>query len=199
MKCNKTVLVLVLIVSITASSGCLDMYTTKGLFFPSEDISHGFVQGTIAEVSHNFTGGVGDDNIQVMTQEERFEVDNFHIGVGGADLYIWAQVHFGSDSERTVDYTRSIEVTLYYMPEEGENILKARKVYRAPDVGRYDVAEIMGQIEGGEQGLWSLRVFGNGTASSTADIPFYDWFQVTVNGRYSDDSYNNDAPGKGSS
>ena len=199
MKHDKIVFVLVLMVSITAlsaSSGCLDMYTTRGLFFPSEEISYGFVQGTIAGVRHNFTGGVGNENVQVLTQEDHFVVDNFYIGIGGADLYIWAQVHFGSDSERRVDYTRSIEVTLYHMPEEGENILKARKVYRAPDVGRYDVAEIMGQIEGAEQGLWSLRVFGNGTASSTADLPFYDWFQVTINGRYSDDSYNNDAPSK---
>lgn len=186
-------------VSVAAStSGCIDFYSTKGIFFPSEDISFEYEQGTIAEVRHNFTGGVGSGDFQALTQEEHFAVDNFYLGRGGGELYIWAQVHFGADTERQVDYEREISVNLFHIDEDGENILKARRVYRAPDIGRLDVAEIMGQVQGAEPGLWSLRVWGNGTASSTSDVPFYDWFQVTVNGRYSDDSYNNDAPTKGS-
>ncbi|MFO8051760.1 MAG: hypothetical protein R6V01_08700 [Thermoplasmatota archaeon] len=202
MKYKRTVRLLALMVSITAlsaSSGCIDMHTTRDIFFPEEDISYEYVQGTIAEVRHNYTGGIGDDNVQVLAQEDHFGVDNFHIGMGGGDLYIWAQVHFGSDSERVVDYERVLEVSLYYMPEGEKNILKARKVYRAPKVGRLDIAEIMDRVENAEEGLWSLRAVGNGTASDTADVPFYDWFRITVNGRYSDDSFNNDAPTKGSS
>ncbi|MFW3145512.1 MAG: hypothetical protein ACMUIE_01715 [Thermoplasmatota archaeon] len=175
------------------SAGCLDIHSTRGIFFPTDEKEVQYEQGTIAEVRHNFTGGIGE-NSQVLTQEEHLSIDNFHIGRGGADLYIWAQVHFGADTERRIDYTRSVEVTLYYMPEGGEPILRARDVYTAKETGRYDIAKMLDQIEDAEPGLWSLRAHGTGTASETADVPFYDWYQVTVNGRYSSDSYNNNAP-----
>ncbi|MBN1390984.1 MAG: hypothetical protein JXA22_10125 [Candidatus Thermoplasmatota archaeon] len=181
------------IMLLALTSGCIDIHSTKKVFFPSHEEETVFIQGTIAEVRHNFTGGLGDD-VQVLTQEEHLSIDNFHIGKGGGDLYIYGQVHFGSDTERRVDYTRSIDVSLYRISEKDGPILISHKVYTAPEVGRFDVAEIIDQIVGAETGLWSLRVMGNGTASSTADVPFYDWFQVSVNGRFSDDSYNHDAP-----
>lgn len=182
-----------LIILLVSASGCIDIHSTKRLFFPKEEELPGFIQGTIAEVRYNFTGGFGD-NVQVLTQEEHFSVDNFYIGKGGGDLYIYGQVHFGADTERRVEYTRTIEVSLYYLPENERPVLKSDKVYTAPDVGRFDIAGVIEQISGAETGLWSLRVYGNGTASSTADPPFYDWFQFSVNGRYSDDSYNHNAP-----
>jgi hypothetical protein len=182
-----------LIIPLVGLSGCIDIHTTRRALFPSEEKEINYIQGTIAEVRHNFTGGFGD-SVEVLTQEEHFSVDNFHIGEGGGDLYVWGQIHFGADTERRVEYQRVIEIGLYYISEEEGHVLKAHKIYRAPQAGRFDTAELIGQIEGAEPGLWSLRVIGNGTASDAADIPFYDWYQVTVNGRYSDDSYNNNAP-----
>ena len=182
-----------LLILLVYSSGCIDIHSTRKLFFPGEEEDIFYIQGTIAEVRHNFTGGFGDDGL-VLSQEEHFSVDNFYIGKGGGDLYIYGQVHFGADSERRVEYERTIHVSLYFIPDEETQVLRASKTYTAPDVGRFDVAEIIDQIYGAETGLWSLRVIGNGTASNTADVPFYDWFQVSVNGRYSDDSYNNNPP-----
>jgi hypothetical protein len=187
-------LLILLILAMVPLSGCIDLQTSKRLFFYKEEKEITYTQGTIAEVRHNFTGGLGNDNVQVMTQEEHFGVDNFYIGEGGADLYIWAQVHYGADTERRINYERTIDVSLYFIPEQGVSILRAHKAYHAPETGRFDTAEVMEQVDGAENGMWSLRVIGNGTASSTADVPFYDWFQVTVNGRYSTDSYNHNAP-----
>jgi hypothetical protein len=134
------------------------------------------------------------ENGQVLSQEEHFSVDNFYIGEGGADLYIWGQIVFGDDSERQVEYQRVIDVSLYYIDEDSGPILRAHKTYVAPPVGPESYAEMIDQIEGANEGLWSLRVMGNGTASDTADVPFYDWYHVTVNGRYSSESYNHNAP-----
>ena len=188
-----TMLLGAIILLMLFSSGCIDIHSTRRLFFPGEEEPPEFTQGTIAEVRHNFTGGFGDQ-VQVLTQEEHFSVDNFYIGKGGGDLYIYGQVHFGADTERRVEYQRTIEVSLYYIPQNDPPVLRSSKVFRAPDVGRFDVAGVIDQIYGADTGLWSLRVQGNGTASSTADPPFYDWFQFSVNGRYSDDSYNHNAP-----
>jgi len=187
-------LLLLAILTFVALSGCLDLQTSKRIFFHEEETEITFTQGTIAEVRHNFTGGLGNENVQVLTQEEHYGVDNFIIGEGGADLYIWAQVVYGADTERTIDYQRSLDISLFFIPEEGVSILRAHKAYHAPKTGRFETAEVMERVDGAEPGMWSLRVVGNGTASSTADVPFYDWFQVTVNGRYSTDSYNNNAP-----
>ncbi len=187
-------LLILIILAMVPLSGCLDLQTSKRLFFYKEEKEITYTQGTIGEVRHNFTGGLGNENVQVLTQEEYFGVDNFYIGEGGADLYIWAQVYFGADTERRIEYDRTIDVSLYYVPEEGVSILRAHKAYNAPKTGRFENAEVMEQVDGAEKGMWSLRVVGNGTASSTADPPFNDWFQVTVNGRYSTDSYNHNAP-----
>ncbi|MGA1865928.1 MAG: hypothetical protein ACMUFK_00505 [Thermoplasmatota archaeon] len=196
MKVKTPYLSLILVASIIlilSTSGCIDIHSARKLFFPSHEEEPEFIQGTIAEVRHNFTGGLGE-NEKALSQEEHFSVDNFYIGKGGGDLYVYGQVHFGSDSERRVDYKREIDVSLYYLPEDEGPELRSHKVYTAPEIGRFDIAEVIDQLEDAEMGLWSLRVKGNGTASSTADVPFYDWYQVTVNGRYSDDSYNHNAP-----
>jgi hypothetical protein len=184
---------IILIVPLVMVSGCIDINSTRRVFFPRDERDIGFIHGTIAEVRHNFTGGFGD-SVQVLTQEEHFSVDNFYIGEGGGDLLVWGQIAFGADTERQVEFERVIEVSLYYISEEDGPQLRARKVYVAPPVGPFWTAEMIDRIEEAETGLWSLRVRGNGTASATADVPFNDWFWVTVNGRYSDDSYNNNAP-----
>jgi hypothetical protein len=185
-------ILIMLILPLVALSGCVDVHSARRVFFPSDEKKIGFMQGTIAEVRHNFTGGFGD-SVQVLTQEEHFSVDNFYIGEGGGDLYVWGQVVFGADTERRIEFTRAIEISLYYISEDDGAMLRVHKVYQAPQTGMSS-AEIIDRIEGAENGLWSLRVMGNGTASDNADVPFYDWYQVTVNGRYSDDSYNHNAP-----
>jgi hypothetical protein len=187
------ILLLLLILPLVLTSGCIDINSARRVFFPGDERELKYIQGTIAEVRHNFTGGFGD-SVQVLTQEEHFSVDNFYIGEGGGDLFVWGQISFGADTERQVEFQRMIEVSLYYISEEEGPVLRAHKTYVAPDVGTYSTAERIEQIEGAEMGLWSLRVMGNGTASDAADVPFNDWFHVTVNGRYFDDSYNNNAP-----
>jgi hypothetical protein len=183
---------IMLILPLVVLSGCIDVHSTRDVFFPRDEKQIEYIQGTIAEVRHNFTGGFGD-SVEVLTQEEHFSVDNFFIGEGGGDLYIFGQVVFGADTERRVEYQRTIEISLYYMSEEEGAMLKVHKIYHSPPTGMSD-AGIIGQIEDAEHGLWSLQVIGNGTASTTADVPFSDWYHVTVNGRYSDDSYNHNAP-----
>ncbi len=186
-------MLIVLIIPLVTMSGCIDLNSTRRVFFPRDDTVIGFKQGTIAEVRHNFTGGFGD-SVQVLTQEEHFSVDNFHIGEGGGDLNIWGQIIFGDDAERQIEFIRVIDVSLYFISEDEGGQLRSHKTYVAPAVGSFQTAEMIDQIEGAETGLWSLRVIGNGTASQASDVPFYDWYHITVNGRYSDDSYNHNAP-----
>ena len=93
-----TLLALVmLILPLVFMSGCIDINSTRRVFFPHDEKEITYEQGTIAMVRHNFSGGFGD-TVQVLTQEEHFSVDNFYIGEGGGDLYIWGQIVFGDDS-----------------------------------------------------------------------------------------------------
>jgi len=191
---KKEMLALLAIVLFAAStSGCFDIYTARETFFPTEDREIVMVEGgTIADVWYNFTGPYSYNGYEVAPYEEHLEIDNFHIGEGGGNLYLWIQVHFGPDTSSTVKLNRFLNVTLFHINDEGEKIEKARKSYSPPpDTDQFDKSEWVGNIEDPEEGLWSLRVFGKGTASEN----YYDWFHVSVNGNYPDTSYNHDAPG----
>jgi len=154
-----------------------------------------YVRGTIAEVRYDFTGAPVESNyVQLQADEFHRSIDNFYLGHGGGDLYIWAQVHFGPDpSDRTSD-PRYIRIWLFYDPGgDGEEVLSER-TYKPLKDNRMDVAELVDNITGAREGLYSLKVEGKGTVGTDSDVPFFDWYQVSVNGRYSDESYNHNAP-----
>ena len=183
---------LALVVLVAATSGCFDIHTAKDSFFPSEDYELNMIEGgTIADVWYNFTGPYKYEGFEAAPYEEHLEIDNIHIGRGGGNLYLWIQVHFGPDTSSTVQLNRFLNVTLYYIGDDGERVEKAHKRYSPPnEAGQFDKSEWVGNIEDPEEGLWSLQVFGKGTASEN----YYDWFHVSVNGDYPDTSYNNNSP-----
>jgi len=183
---------LVTVVMLTATTGCFDMYTARRILFPDDERPMVFVQGTIALVSHNFTGPIYSENVTVGGPTVHNSIDNFIIGDGGANLSIFALVHFIPDPQPlvTVD-DRYVDVTLIKMEDNGERRTLAQKRY-APEEAGGDHAEVVRELDGIEPGLYSLRVIGKGTAEPGTSQ--YDWFKVFVLGRYSDRSHNHNAP-----
>ncbi len=185
---------LILILSSVLTSGCFHTGSSRDLFFPTEDDTIEYRRGTIAEVRHNFTGAFTDSVVSVGAEEKQMEIDNFFIGEGGGDLYIWVQVHFGSDTSGIVDFERYVHVVLIYKPGHDDQSLVSERKYEPRGAGRYDKAELMDTINKTKPGLYSLRVEAVGTAVSDDNGSFYDWYHISVNGIYDNSSYNNNAP-----
>lgn len=185
---------LILVLAVVFTSGCFHTGASRDLIFPREDDTIYYTRGTIAEVRHNFTGTFTDSNIPVGAEEKDQQVDNFFIGEGGGDLYVWVQVHFGADSTGVVDFERYVHVFLVYRPgmDDQETIEQGR--YEPSGAGRYDKAELLATINRTRSGLYSLRVIAVGTAVTDEDVSFYDWYHISVNGIYDNTSYNNNAP-----
>jgi hypothetical protein len=176
------------------TSGCFHTGASRDVFFPREDNTIVFRRGTIAEVRHNFTGAFTDSAISVGAEEKQRKIDNFFIGKGGGDLYIWVQVHFGADTSGVVDFERYVHVFLIYEPGEKDQELVSERRYDPVGAGRYDRAELMDTINNTRPGLYSLRVEAVGTAVNDQDVSFYDWYHISVNGIFDNSSYNNNAP-----
>lgn len=180
--------------AMTFTSGCFHTGTSRDLLFPSEDSVIEYRSRTIAQVRHNFTGAFTDTSIPLGSEEKQRTIDNFYIGEGGADIYIYAQVHFGPDAQATMDFKRWVHVMLIYEPGTNKERLVAQNRYEASGNTRYDRAEFMATINSTRPGLYSLKAEGVGTAVQNADVPTYDWYWFTVNGRISEGSYNHNAP-----
>lgn len=177
---------------LAGSSGCFDISTARRVIFPDDERPIVFVQGTIAMVSHNFTGPIYSENVSVGDPKFHNSIDNFFIGEGGANLSIFALVHFMPDPQPLVsEDDRYVEIRLMRLEDDGEPRTLAQTIY-GPDRAGSDVAEVVRELDGIEPGLYSLRVVGKGTAEP--GTPNYDWFKVFVLGRYSDRSHNHNAP-----
>ncbi len=183
---------LVTIVMISTTSGCFDTFTARRILFPDDERPIVFVQGTIALVSHNFSGPIYSENITVGGPTFHNGIDNFFIGEGGANLSIFALVHFIPDPQPfvTVD-DRYVDIILIKMEENGERRTLAQRRYTTEDAGG-DYAEVVRELDGIQPGYYSLKVVGKGTAEPGTSN--YDWFKVFVLGRYSDRSHNHNAP-----
>lgn len=196
---NRLLLSITVITAISAmvfTSGCFHTGVSRDLWFPGEDDTITYRSWTIAEVRHNFTGAFTETSISLGAEERSLEVDNFHIGEGGADIYIYGQVHFGPDSQASIEFDRWVEISLIYEPgDENENIIPPTR-YQTTGDSRYDRSELIATINGTRPGLYSLRATGVGTAVQNDDVPTYDWYWFTVSGRIPDGSYNNNAPDK---
>jgi hypothetical protein len=177
------------IIAVLLTSGCFDINTAKRSFYPTEEKEINLITGTIGEVWYNFTGPYDFSGINVGKYEQHMEVDNFYLDEGGEYLYLWIQVHFGMD-DSTNKQDRYINVTLSYITEDDEPIVRIKKRYDAQANDRFDKSEAVGNVPNPDMGYWSLKVVGKGTATGVS----YDWFHVSVNGEYPDTSYNNDAP-----
>ena len=185
---------LIVILAGVLTSGCFHTGVSRDLLFPREDDTIYYKRGTIAEVRHNFTGAFTDSVVSVGAEEKQREIDNFFIGKGGGDLYIWVQVHFGADTTGVVDFERFVHVFLIYKPGMDGQELVEEKRYEPSGPGRYDKAELMATINKTRPGLYSLRVEAVGTAVNDQDVSFYDWYHISVNGIYDNTSYNHNAP-----
>jgi hypothetical protein len=178
------------------TSGCFHTGASRDLLFPKEDRTIEYRTRTIAEVRHNFTGAFTETSIPLGSEERQRTIDNFYIAEGGADIYIFAQVHFGPDTQASLDYDRWVEIRLVYEPGSDNENMITRSKYEAPGDSRYDMADEIATINDAKPGLYSLRAEGVGTAVQNADVPTYDWYLFTVSGRISEGSYNNNAPDK---
>ena len=152
------------------SSGCFHTGSTKQLLFPDNSVPVRFVRGTIAQARYNFTGAFTDSTVPVGAQERHLSVDNFYIGEGGADLFIWAQVHFGPVSSTSVDFERFVHVYLIYGPGSEDERIIVQNRYSAPRDASYDRAELLATLNGTGPGLYSLKVEGVGTATQEGSI-----------------------------
>lgn len=189
-------LLLMIVMTIVNTSGCFDVHTARRIFYPAEDDSITFVSGTIASVRYDYKGPIDAfGRVQVGSAEFHREIDNFVIAEGGGNLYLWVQVHFFPDTGSRLDFPRYVNVTLIYMPEGTDPIVMIYSPYYSRSGSEVDVAESVGNIIDPGPGLWSLKVEGVGTSITSGGSTYYDWFRVTVNGVYSDRSYNNNAPG----
>jgi hypothetical protein len=143
-------------------------------------------------VGHNFSGPLYSENVTIGGPTVHNAIDNFRIGEGGANLSIFALVHFIPDPQPfvTVD-DRYVDLMLIELEDNGERRVLAQKKFTV-EPGGADHAEVVREIDGVQPGLYSLRVQGKGTAEPTNMD--YDWFKVFVLGRYSDRSYNHNAP-----
>ncbi|MFW6245794.1 MAG: hypothetical protein ACOC36_07890, partial [Fibrobacterota bacterium] len=70
-------------------------------------------------------------------------IDNFYIGEGGADLYIWVQVHFISDPHSRVDFERYLTVSLSGLTEEGDREILVQNNYTANNSERKYETELL--------------------------------------------------------
>jgi hypothetical protein len=195
-KVSLTILAFFFMVSIIFTSGCFHTGASKDLMFPREEPPIEFKRGTIAVNRYNFTGAFTDTRVPVGAEEKAITVDNFYIGKGGGDLYVWAQVHFGADTSENIDFDRYVHVKLIYEPGSDKEMIISQSIYSPQGTGRYDRAELMDTINGTEEGLYSLRVDAVGTAVQEGGVTYYDWYLFTVNGVFSEKSYNNNAPDK---
>lgn len=186
----------IILVCMVTTTGCIHTGTARNLLFPGDEPPIEFERGTIAEVRHNFTGAFTETTISFGAEERHLGVDNFYIGKGGADLYIWAQVHFGADTSGVVDFPRYVHVRLIYEPGSQEEAVVSESLYSPQGNSRYDKAELMDTLNGTKEGLYSLKVESVGTATQEGEVMIFDWYLFTVNGVYSDRSYNNNAPGR---
>jgi hypothetical protein len=183
---------LVSVVMLATTAGCFDTYTARRMLFPDDERPIIFVQGNIALVSHNFTGPLYNENITVGGPAVHNSIDNFYIGEGGANLSIFALVHFIPDTQMLVSVDdRYVDIILIKMEDNGEKRTLAQRRY-TPEASGGDYAEVVRELDGIEPGLYSLRVIGKGTAEQGTSQ--YDWFKVFVLGRYSDRSHNHNAP-----
>jgi hypothetical protein len=189
-----TVLAMLAISSLVMTTGCFHTGVSKEMLFPSEDTTIEYRSMTIAETRYNFTGAFTETTIPLGAEQKQMTVDNFRIGEGGADLYIYAQVHFGPDSQSSMDFERWVHVKLIYEPGSEKEEIIAESLYKPDGESRYDRAEFIARDINAPPGLYSLKAVGVGTAVQNADVPTYDWFWFTVSGRISEGSYNNNAP-----
>jgi hypothetical protein len=176
------------------TSGCFHTGASRDLLFPTEDKIIQYSSRTIAEVRHNFTGAFTETSIPLGSEERQRTIDNFYIGEGGADIYVYAQVHFGPDTQASMEYKRWVHIRLVYEPGSKDERIIAQSMYEAPGDTRYDMADEIATISDAKPGLYSLRAEGVGTAVQNSDVPTYDWYLFTVNGRISEGSYNHNAP-----
>lgn len=198
-KGSKTTLMTLAVISIISAvltSGCFHTGSSRDIFFPPDNDPIEFKRGTIGSTRHNFTGAFTDSATSFGAEERVLTVDNFYIGEGGADLYIWTQVHFGADDSGTIDFKRYVHVKLIYEPGSDKERIISQSLYSPQGSGKYDKAELMDTINNTGEGLYSLRAEAVGTAVQEGDVLFYDWYFFTVNGVFSDRSYNNNAPDK---
>lgn len=180
------------------TSGCIDIHTAKDIFFPPDDDTVEMTSGTIAQAMYDFKGPVDTVGVVRLGAAEFHRViDNFRIAPGGGNLYVWVQVHFFLDSGMHITFERHVNVTLSFVPAEGVSEVKVYSSYISSENSEVTIAESLGNIVEPEAGLWSLKVEGVGTAVVSGGVTSYDWFKVTVNGLYSDRSYNNDGPDDG--
>ena len=181
-----------IIVALAGTSGCFDISIARDVLFPDDERPILFVQGTIAMASHNFTGPIYSENITIGGPSVHIAIDNFIIGEGGANLSIFALVHFIPDTQPMVSGdNRYVDISLESMEESGGRRVLAQKRYTAEEAGA-DTAEVVRELDGIQPGLYSLKVVGEGTAEPGTSN--YDWFKVFVLGRYSDRSHNYNAP-----
>jgi len=183
-----------LLVLMTLSSGCFDIYTARRVFYPSDDREIVYVSETIAEVKYDFQGPLELGRLQTGAAEFHREIDNFNIAPGGGNLYLWVQVHFLQASGAGMDFDRYLEVTLTYLPQGRDPEIRIERTYNASSSTEIDVAEGVGNAVA-DPGIWSLKVEGVGTSMVSGGATYYDWFRVTANGYFSDLSENNNAPG----
>ena len=191
------VVAFLLIAMVASTSGCFDVHTARRIFYPPPDDTIEMMSGTIAQVRYDFKGPVDTVGaVRIGAAEFHREIDNFKIADGGGNLYIWVQAHFFQDSGNHIPFQRYINVTLSYIPSEGDQEVKVYSSYASSPDSEVNIAEGLGNVIDPEPGLWSLKVEGVGTATVSGGVTSYDWFKVTVNGVYSSDSYNNNAPGE---
>jgi hypothetical protein len=180
---------------LAGTSGCIDIHTAKDIFFPPDDDAVEMTSGTIAQAMYDFKGPVDTVGVVRLGAAEFHRViDNFRIAPGGGNLYVWVQVHFFLDSGMHITFERHVNVTLSFVPAEGVSEVKVYSSYISSENSEVTIAESLGNIVEPEAGLWSLKVEGVGTAVVSGGVTSYDWFKVTVNGLYSDRSFNNDGP-----
>jgi len=184
---------LMLTSALVLTSGCFDINSAKRILYPEEERTYEMVRGTIADVRYEFKGALSESPYPIGQDEFVRRIDNFYIGEAGGTLYVIAQVHFFLDSSGELDFDRYIVISLY-MEVGGEMELVTTRRYDAMDSERVDANDRIATIAQAEPGLWSLRVEGHGSRVSGEGEEFYDWFHVSVNGIYSEDSYNNNKP-----
>jgi hypothetical protein len=193
----RTAVAFLLISLLASTSGCFDVHTARRIFYPPTDDTIVMKSETIAQARYDYMGPVDTVGVvRIGAAEFHREIDNFIIADGGGNLYLWVQAHFFQDSGNNIPFQRYINVTLSYIPSEGDQEVNVYSSYASSQDSEVNVAEQLGNVIDPEPGLWSLKVEGVGTATVSGGVTSYDSFKVTVNGVYSSDSYNNNAPGE---
>ncbi|MCK5774202.1 MAG: hypothetical protein KAH57_10480 [Thermoplasmata archaeon] len=178
-----------LIVSTMLTTGCFDIHSAREIIIPPKVDNTDMTRGTIADVRYEFQGAIDYQSFEIGAQEFVRKIDNFEIGKLGGELYVQAQVHFFMGDAAGIDFERYVVITILKEEKGTLSVMEERR-FDAISGETIDISERIFTISDADPGMWSLRAEGYGTRTSLEGTTFYDWFHISVNGIYSDDSHN---------